>query len=270
MERKVLTCEQCGAPYLEGVTICYVCGAPIGEDEQPTHPVRVPIHLRARVTTVLPAVRPERSLAHVARADAPAAQSIAPPRASKADAWTRIPRAVRDEWANARPAQLALLALSLVAFVAGIVILCYRLIPPAVPAQAVYRDPAHRFHCARPALWQTTPTDDGVRLTDSTGTSTALIVVAQPVEGNDVAPYADSLAESLGIGPTAPVVVAGVTWQTSMGQVTGASGATYTIAEYVTLRRGQIYIVELSGPAGTFDTTNTLVFQPLLRSFGFD
>lgn len=169
-----------------------------------------------------------------------------------------------------QPVQLALLALSLAAFLAGIVVLYYRLIPPAVPTQAIYRDPSHRFHFARPALWQATPTIDGVRLADSTGTSTVLITVSQPVAGDDVAPYADSLAESLGIEPAAPVVAAGVVWETSAGQVTDAGGATHMVTAYVTLQRGLLYIVECSSPAGSFDATNTLVFQPLLRSFAFD
>ncbi len=273
-EPKLLTCEQCGAPYLEGGTICYVCGAPLGEDERPTHPVRVPVHLRARVTQVLPAIRasppaPPRSAASW-EGEAAGPADLLPLAGPSAGTVADRRRFAPGQSLRARPVQLALLALSLAAFLAGIVILYYRLIPPAVPTQAVYRDPSHRFHFTRPALWQATPTIDGVRLADSTGTSTVLITVSPPVAGDDVAPYADSLAESLGIEPAAPVVAAGVTWETSVGLVTDAGGATHTIAAYVTLQRGLLYIVECSSPAGSFDATNTLVFQPLLRSFAFD
>jgi hypothetical protein len=269
MEPRVLTCEQCGSPYLEGVTICYVCGAPLGEDERPTHPVRVPVHLRARVTQVLPAVRAAPPTAPPAPGGAlgkPA--NLVPPANPGAPAsfW----RFALGPPSRARAVQLALLALSLVAFLAGLVVLSYRLIPPAFPAQAVYRDPAHHFHFAQPALWQATPTLDGVRLTDSTGTSTVLITIGQPVAGVNVAPYADSLDESLGIGPAAPVDVNGVTWEASVGQVTDAGGATHLVAAYLTVQQGLLYIVEFSSPAHTFDATNTLVFQPLLRSFAFD
>jgi hypothetical protein len=182
-----------------------------------------------------------------------------------ADRW----RFVLGQSLRAPPLQLALLALSLAAFLAGVVVLHYRLIPPAVPTQAIYRDPLHRFRFTRPALWQATPTRDGVRLADSTGTSTVLITISQPVVGDDdVTPYADSLAESLGIEPATPVV-AGVVWETSVGQVMDAGGATHTIAAYLTLQRGLLYIVECSSPAGSYDMANTLAFQPLLRSFAF-
>lgn len=275
-EPKLLTCEQCGAPYLEGGTICYVCGAPLGEDERPTHPVRVPVHLRARVTQVLPAIRSSPPSA-ASREEAAAGAPL--PRLLPVAQRRREGGTVADRWRFAlgqslhiQPVQVALLALSLAAFLAGIVVLYYRLIPPAVPTQAIYRDPSHRFHFARPALWQATPTIDGVRLADSTGTSTVLITISHttPIPGDDVSSYADSLSESLGIEQAAPVVAAGVVWETSVGEVTDVGGATHSIAAYVTLQRGLLYIVECSSPAGSFDATNTLVFQPLLRSFAFD
>jgi hypothetical protein len=280
VEPKLLTCEQCGAPYLEGGTICYVCGAPLGEDERPTHPVRVPIHLRARVTQVLPAIRaspldpPHRAASRegeAAGAPLPQPLLVAQPRgegSALADRW----RFALRQSLHIQPVQLALLGLSLVAFLAGIVVLYYRLIPPAVPTQAIYRDPHHRYHFARPALWRVTPTIDGVQMADSTGTSTVLITVSHttPIPGDDVSSYADSLSESLGIEQAAPVVAAGVVWETSVGEVTDASGATHMVAAYVTLQRGLLYIVECSSPTSSFDTTNTLVFQPLLRSFAFD
>jgi hypothetical protein len=46
-----LTCEQCGAPVEEDATVCFVCGAAIGDSETPTRPVPVPRFLRTKILT---------------------------------------------------------------------------------------------------------------------------------------------------------------------------------------------------------------------------
>ena len=249
MEPRALTCEQCGAPYLEGVTICYSCGAPIGEAEQPTQPVKVPVHLRARIATVVhaPAVPPM---------SAGPLGALAKPREPL---WT--PRA--------KPLSLALLAAAVVLIIAGVVVLSFRLIPSAVPLRTVYHDPKTRFHFVLPALWQATPDDSGVRLTDSTGISTLRVAVALDMPGQDAASSASLLAENLGIGMDTPVQFAGTTWERREGQITGEDAVQREMVALVTVYNGEIYIIEYSSPATTFAQTNTLVFQPLLRSFAF-
>jgi hypothetical protein len=269
VEPRLLTCERCGAPYLEGVTICYECGVAIGEDERPTHPVRIPVHLRARVTTALPAVRPGH--APVAADGPPASDQPSIPLATRPTRLTRaIQRFARAAPTHAQPLQLAFLAVSLVVFIAGVVVLSYRLIPSAVPAQAVYRDPAHRFTFTQPALWQTTTTIDGVRLTDSTGTSTVQITISAPEAGDAAAVRFASLANSLSLRALAPLVVAGATWQERSGQVSSANGVTYDTIILGTWYGPQFYTIEFSSPVTSFDATNSLVFQPLLSSFAFD
>jgi hypothetical protein len=249
-----MTCEQCGAPYLEGVTICYSCGAPIGEVEQPTQPVVVPVHLRARVATL--AAPPPAPAGAEMETPATEAEPAPPPRDPL---WP--PRI--------RPVSVALLAVTLVALAVGVVVLHYRLIPPGVPVDATYRDPGHRFHFALPTLWQATPYAEGVQLADADGVSTAQITVLPPSPGEDAAMRADALAQSLGLGPADAVTVAGEVWQQRSGQVVGPDGVRREIVVLVTLHAGQLYIIEYASPVVSFDATNALVFQPLLRSFAF-
>lgn len=243
-----MTCEQCGAPYLEGVTICYSCGAPIGEVEQPTQPVVVPVHLRARVAALAaslptPTAAPEQEPPH------PAREPLWPPRI--------------------RPVSVVLLATTLVLLAVGLVVLNYRLIPPDVPVANIYRDPAHRFHFAQPTLWQATPYAAGVELMDASAVSTAQISVLAPSGDEDAATRADALAQSLGLGPADPVVVAGEMWQQRAGQVVDQNGVRRQIVVLVTLHAGQFYVIEYACPLASFSATNRLVFQPLLRSFAF-
>jgi hypothetical protein len=46
-----LTCEQCGAAVEVDATVCFTCGAPIGDIETPTRPVPVPRFLRTKILT---------------------------------------------------------------------------------------------------------------------------------------------------------------------------------------------------------------------------
>ncbi|HEV2236660.1 MAG TPA: zinc ribbon domain-containing protein [Ktedonobacterales bacterium] len=58
MAASALTCEQCGAPVDEDATVCFTCGAAIGDVETPTQPVPVPRFLRTKIltdVTLLPA-----------------------------------------------------------------------------------------------------------------------------------------------------------------------------------------------------------------------
>jgi hypothetical protein len=258
LEPRALTCEQCGAPYLEGVTICYSCGAPIGEAEQPTRPVKVPVHLRARVATVPSA----------AAGGVPAGQG--PAGGASASDGEPEPQPGALLWPpRARPLTLWLLGLTVLVLVAGIVVLRYRLVPPGVPARSVYRDPGRRFHFVQPALWHAAPMDGGVRLVDDTGSSTAEVVVTWPGLDANAANSADSIAENLGIASPATAHFAGVTWEQRSGQVLGNDGVRRQVVVLTTLHDGQLYIIELASPAGSFAATESLVFQPLLRSFAF-
>lgn len=253
-----MTCEQCGAPYLEGVTICYSCGAAIGEVEQPTQPVVVPVHLRARVAA-LAAPPPPSS---------PASAELEEAGDEAAPAATLAPR--EPLWPpRIRPVSVALLAVTLVALAVGVVVLNYRLIPPSVPVNHTYRDPGHRFHFALPTLWQATPYAAGVQLADVDGVSTAQIIVLAPSPGEDAGTRADALAQGLGLDPAEPDVVAGAVWQQRSGQVVGQDGVRREMVVLVTLHAGQLYSIEYASPVASFDATNTLVFQPLLRSFAF-
>lgn len=256
-----MTCEACGAPYLEGVTVCYSCGAPIGEAEQPTQPVVIPVHLRARVAA-LAAPPPAPTPAPAGEPDAAVsepAQAAAARREEREPLWP--PRI--------RPVSVALLAVSLVALAVGVVVLNYRLIPPGVPVDHIYRDPGYRFHFAQPALWQATPYAAGVQLADATRVSTAQVTVLPPDPGEDAVSGADALAQSLGLDQADPVVAAGETWQQRSGQVVGQDGVRRELVVLVALHAGQLYIIEYASPVASFDATNSLVFQPLLRSFAF-
>jgi hypothetical protein len=249
LEPERLTCPRCGASYLKGVTICYFCGAPLGEAEQPTQPVNVPIHLRARVTA-FPGM---------------AAGATAQPASSTPDKPSR-----ERGRALVRPFTVALLALSIVALIAGIVVLHYRLIPPGVPALRIYRDPAHRFHVAQPALWDAHPDDSGVVFSDSAGISTVQIKVMPAAPDEDAEQAADIIAKASGFSYDSPVLQAGATWQRRSGQITEADGTQREVVVLVALHGEQLYLIECSSPASSFETIDGLVLQPLLRSFAFD
>lgn len=242
-EPQVFHCEHCGAPYLEGVTICYSCGAAIGEPEQPTQPVKLPVHLRARTATV-----PMAPVPGVATAPGGAGTRQA----------TRV-----------RPLSVVLLALSLLVFAAGVVVLYYRLIPPGVPASHVYRDPAHRFHVVQPTLWQAVPYTGGVVLSDATGVTQVLINVSPAEGGETAAMRAEALRQALGLRAAPDLLAGGITWTASTGTLKSVSGAESEMLVLVGQRGERLAIIECTAPAASFDADTRLVFVPLARSFAF-
>ena len=257
MGQEVFHCDICGAPYLAGVTICYSCGAPIGEPETPTQPVRLPVHLRARTATVpLPP----------ATGSAPAsAETIAPGALagrSNSAWWKRIDTRVR-------PLSAALLAVSLVLLVVGLVVLHERLIPAQVPLRNVYRDPAHRFHVVQPTLWQASPFAGGVVLSDATGVTQVLINVSPAGYGETAAMRVAALRQALGLRAASDLVEGEVTWARSVGTLQNANGAQSEMLVLVSQRGDTLYIVECSSPIASFDAETRLVFLPLVQSFAF-
>jgi hypothetical protein len=257
VEQKVFHCEKCGAPYLEGVTICYSCGAPIGEPEQPTQPVRLPAHLRARTATV---PLPPATVATQASRETISPGALAgPPNTAW---WERIDTRVR-------PLSVALLAVSLVLLVAGVVVLNERLIPPQVALHHVYRDPAHRFHVVQPELWQATPYAGGAVLSDATGVTQVLINVSPAGYGETAAKRAAALRQALGLRAASDLVEGEVSWVRSIGTLQSANGAESEMLVLVSQRGDTLYIVECSSPIASFDAETRLVFLPLLQSFAF-
>lgn len=257
MEREVYHCEQCGAPYLDGVTICYSCGAPIGTSEMPTAPVQLPVHLRARVVTVpLPPATAPASPSEFAHASTEYATSAAP-------WWKRLDTRVR-------PLSAVLLAATLVLLVAELLILNQRLIPAQVPLRNLYRDPAHHFHFVQPALWQAIPTASGVALGDATGVTRVLITVAPAQQGATATSLAEGIRETykLRAGPT--VEAGGVTWSEDIGTVAAADGSQSEMLVLVTQHGSSLYVIECSSPVASFDANTQLIFLPLVRSFAFD
>jgi hypothetical protein len=342
-----LTCEQCGAAVDEYDTVCFTCGAAIGDDETPTRPVPVPRFLRTKILTEItveseepaeegPASRGDvvgiagratEVPAHAAESDHgtevpahadvsiagapggpsehedasvpnleppahadnsdPALEPIAPAMRARATATLAHIDAVRRQLAAnatelatnatelAKTARQAsrlswtLLGASVVVIVLGLVVLSYRLIPGAVPAQTTYRDPQGRFSFAQPALWQAAPSTDSVTLTDATGISIARITVTLAHGQETAADAADLVGASDGVSRRSTVRIHGVTWEERVGLVPLADGTTRYAAVYVTEHDSSFYIVECSTLSATYPSTNQLIFQPLLRSFAF-
>jgi len=213
------TCLRCGAPYEEGATVCFVCGAPIGEIETPTQPVRAP--KRAPETIELPAITPARGApsgapsgkgargaagavsgaararqAPGARAQTSGASKIAlasRPGAARPHARGKLPPPpppTRVRW----PFYLVLSVVLALFLGAGAVELRALLASPPVPKTQTYHDPQHRFHFTRPGLWQVTALPDGALLTDSAGVDSAQINVSPlaPTPGGGATPGASA------------------------------------------------------------------------------
>ena len=269
-----LACLRCGAPYEEGATVCFTCGASIGELETPTQPVRTP-----RYRASAPASEPPVAAPAIAASDATSLS----PAASPAPASSAIPKRVlvgssaspsapeiapkthRRRW----PIIIASLAVLIALVAGGGYALRAALAGPPVPKSVTYRDPDGRFTITMPALWTITRQASGALLTDSSGANSVTIrdTPAQPKQ--TAASVADSLAAPLSLQPATPAQIGGDVWQQRAGQVTGQDGATRMIALYVDLRGGEIYTIQLSSPTTSYDTINNLVYQPLLASFSF-
>lgn len=255
-ETATVSCLRCGATYPVGAVVCFKCGAPIGETSIPTQPVAA-VHAQP----------PEPD----APEDDPGATQ---PRMPVPSAPARPSRPARSPALRARRrktiAYIALFTVLIAATYAGIVFSIRALTAgPPISQQTLYQDPQHRFHFKRPTLWIATPAADGVLLADSAGTSTVRVSVASAGADETAASRADALAHERGLGQAFPRQIAGQEWQRRAGRVTGADGAARQVALLVTLHAGQFYIIEESSPLSTFDSTDNLVYQPLLASFEF-
>ncbi|HEX6798341.1 MAG TPA: hypothetical protein VF116_11585 [Ktedonobacterales bacterium] len=302
------TCLRCGAPYEPDDTVCYTCGAPIGETEGDTAPVKI-----VRTNRQAAVEHAESLDAASAAADAslspqgvgvgagpvPPGQAVRTPpevdpaRITVGSSAARRPTAGEAGLATTTTAApgrgrrgrrvwlVVVIAAALVLAAAGGALYARHgttTTPPPVAQQATYSDPTGRFHFLRPALWSATPTADGVSLTDSGGTSSVTVAVVTPgasgvPAGATAAAYADQLARQQGgakpLDPLPARQIAGTTWQQREGQVTGPDGAVRETLLLVTLHGGELYAITCTSPVANFGATQNLVFDPLLGSFAF-
>ncbi len=267
------TCLRCGASYDEGATVCFTCGASIGELETPTQPVRTPKGRAPAIASAAP-VEPPTPIASsvtVAPAVTPApASSPIPKRVMVGSSLPPpppvvAPKARRKRW----PVIVATLAIVIALLAGGGYAIRAALAGPPVPKSVTYRDPDGRFTVTVPALWSITRQASGALLTDSSGANSMTIsdTPAQPKQ--TAASVADTLATQMGLQPAAPAQIGGDTWQQRSGQVTGQDGATRMIVLFADVRGGEVYTIQLSSPTASYATINNLVYQPLLASFTF-
>ena len=262
-------CLRCGAPYDEGATVCFTCGASIGELETPTQPVRAPKG---------PFASAAASEAPGAAPDAPSEASLDAPVATATQSQAR-PLTVGSHYPSPAPAAhaprrsrwpLAVGLLVVVALLAGGVFVARALLaPPPIPQTITYHDQQQRFSFAEPALWTLTPRSDGALLADSSGANTLTITVALDSTGQTADAVANSLAAQQGLQKVASAAIAGDQWEQRSGAVTGSDGATRVVTLYVDVHAGFLYTIQTSSPTSVATSINTLVYQPLLASFTF-
>lgn len=251
-------CLRCGTPYEPGDTVCYSCGAPIGETQTPTQPVRT-------VRRPQPPELPEPPAAPAPAQPAIAAQSVPAVATASEPTPARNASPHRRVWPR-----VLLLCVVVLAALGGAAYAVQKLTAaPPVASSTSYEDAAHRFRFQRPALWTLTTSDAGVTLTDSDGVSTARVLVAQPAAGEDAAAHADALAKHDGLQAAPERDFAGETWQQRAGQVAGVDGVVRQEVILVADHDGTFYTIQFSSPVATFTSLDNLVFQPLLDSFAF-
>jgi hypothetical protein len=266
------TCLRCGAPYDEGATVCFTCGASIGELETPTQPVKTPKgHVAASGGAASDTPHSDASGATEAPPTTPApASSPAPKRVM---VGSSLPVAAPPTAAPKPRRRLRVIGATLIVVIVllagGGYALRAALAGPPVPKTVTYRDPNGRFSLIVPALWTATRQANGALLTDSSGANTVTISVSPPKPGQTATSVADALAGQQGLRPAAPTQIGGDTWEQRSGQVTGQDGATRAIVVYVDVRDGEVYTIQLSSPTASYTTVNNLVYQPLLASFSF-
>jgi hypothetical protein len=244
-----LVCLRCGTPYDEDATVCFTCGAPIGEIKSPTQPVAVP-----RLPKREPP--PEAVVDRAAVLSAPTAPSVPPPPLARKPRWWPI---------------ILLAVIVALAVGSGVAYVVRGLTAsPPVASSQVYRDPQQRYHFTRPTLWTLTPHADGVLLTDSDGINsmTLTLSAAQPDQTAKAAADALAKAQKLTAGPQQQF--AGTLWEVRSGVHTDADGATRQTVVYLTFHGGTVYTITCVSPLASYNSTNNLVYQPLLASFAFD
>jgi hypothetical protein len=142
---------------------------------------------------------------------------------------------------------------------------------PPVSSQTTYRDPQHHFSFREPTLWTTLPTANGVELSDSDGTSTAVIEVVQTSTPQTASDYADKQASQTGLSPAPEQSIGGVVWEQRSGLVTDLTvGVVHKVVLFVTGHDGLIFTIEFSSPIASYMQVSVMVYQPLLASFTFD
>ncbi len=270
------TCLRCGAPYEEGATVCFTCGASIGELETPTQPVRAPKKLTPAASAGMPESSPA-TVSGLASATetppgAPATASMPLPKRAMVGSSLPVatppvnaPKPHRRRWPIIGVALIILLA----ALAGGGYALRAALAGPPVPKSVTYHDPKGRFTITVPALWNVTRQASGALLTDSSGANSVTISDTPAQVGQTAVSAADALAAQQGLQSAAPVQIGGDSWQQRSGQITGQDGATRMIVAYVDVRDGLVYTILLSSPTASYTTINNLVYQPLLASFIF-
>lgn len=259
-------CLRCGAPYGPDDTVCYTCGAPIGETRANTQPVK--------------AVRPTQRPAPADEAPTPAPEAARPTRADPprltvgsipVPATPPAPSPVAKTRGRLRGVVVAALCLVLIAAASGAVAVLRQLTAaPPVAHQTTYADPQGRFTLTRPALWKVAETPTGVTLTDSTSVSTAAVTIEDAAPGATAQTVADARAARQGLAAAPSRRVAGEQWEVRSGQVTGQDGVLREDVLLVRVHGGAIYTIEFLCPIASYDATNRLVYQPLLDSFRFN
>lgn len=261
-------CLRCGAPYDEGATVCFTCGASIGELETPTQPVRAPRRAAAEPAPE-PAPEPADATTQPEQPPAPVVTAT-PPRpltvgTSYHPAVAAPPAPRRVRW----PLVIGALVVIALLITGGIIEARALMATPPVPKTTIYHDPQARFSFTEPALWTVTPRADGALLADSSGANTLTISVAPAQTGQTASGVADTLAAQQGLQSAPPTQIAGDQWEQRAGSVTGSDGATRVVTLYVDVHAGQVYSIQTSSPSSVADSENTLVYQPLLASFTF-
>ena len=259
------TCLRCGTPYEAGATVCFTCGAPIGETQTPTQPVRAVNVPKSTVTNgPAPASQPAATsvTATAAPHSTPGAQAPAAPTAPTPPVSGRRRLGVVG---------VALITLLVLAVLGGVAYTVRALTAsPPITQQTIFRDTAHHFHFQRPTLWLVTPSATGVTLTDSDGASTAKIDAPDLPTPETAKTYADQLAAKDNLTATIAQQIAGEMWEQRLGQVTGTDGAVREVVIFVTVHNAHLYVIQFICPVATYDSINNLVYQPLLASFSFD
>lgn len=266
------TCLRCGAPYDEGATVCFTCGASIGELETPTQPVRTPKTRAGPAASEGAEERADASAARVSNAhadiatvdEAAAHHRIMVGSSIAAPAPAARPKTPRKWWPVATIALIVLATLA-----GGGYALRAMLASPPVPKVVTYHDPEGRFSVTVPALWTVTQQANGALLTDSSGANSATISASPAKHGQTAANLADALAASQSLKAAPATDIGGDTWQQRSAQVTGQDGATRVVTLFVDVRGGIAYTILLSSPNASYVTINNLVYQPLLASFRF-
>src|SRR5262249_44324338 len=161
------TCLRCGAPYEPGDTVCYTCGAPIGETRVNTQPVRVIRAPKPEPATVQPSSQPADHSPTAAQAP-----PLTWPKAARGPQASRLPRRRMRLLVTLLGSLLVLLALGAAAYELRILNAA-----PPVAHQTLYHDPQGRFSFQRPVLWEAHPSASGISLSDSDGISTASVMV---------------------------------------------------------------------------------------------